>query len=422
MTQPLRTDKERLWRSIMEMAQIDGLPGGGCGRLALSDGDREARDLFAQWCSDAGCHVTSDRLGNMFARRPGRDDSLPPIGIGSHLDTQPHGGRFDGVYGVLAGLEIVRTLNAHGVHTDAPIEVVNWTNEEGARFAPAMLCSGVYAGVFELDYALSRIDADGKRFGDELDRIGYAGTDACGMHKLGVFLEAHIEQGPVLERHGEVIGVVTGGQGQRWYDATITGRDAHSGSTPMEGRRDALVTAAQLVLDVQDIAMTHAPDSVGTVGYASIEPNSRNTVPGLVRLSVDLRNPDDAVLSAMDRALRACADKAGETGIDIDMIWHNPPIRFDARCIEAIETAAKALNLPWRMMVSGAGHDACQVARVVPTAMVFVPCRDGLSHNEAESAEPDHLAAGCDVLLGAALRLSSVEHHPMLKRHGASPI
>ncbi len=390
----------------MEMAKIDALPCGGSGRLTLSDGDRAARILFTQWCEDAGCAVTFDRLGNMFARRLGTDPSLAPIAIGSHLDTQPHGGKFDGVFGVLAGLEVVRTLNDLGLQTQAPIEIVNWTNEEGARFAPAMLCSGVYAGLFDLDFALSRKDANGKYFADELDRIGYAGKTACGDHELGAFLEAHIEQGPILERENEVIGIVTGGQGQRWYDVTVTGQDAHSGSTPMQGRRDALVVAANLIKVVQDIALSHAPDAVGTVGELHVRPNSRNTIPGEVCFSIDFRHPDDNVLEQMHLALRDAANVVMDAGISIEQIWHNPPVAFNDACVSAIADATKALGYPYRRMVSGAGHDACQIARKVPTAMVFVPCAGGLSHNEAESAEPEHLEAGCNVLLHAALSLS----------------
>ncbi|MFU1478410.1 Zn-dependent hydrolase [Roseovarius sp. C7] len=403
----LRINGARLWDSLMKMARIDALPGGGCGRLALSDGDREARDIFASWCREAGCDVSYDRLGNMFARREGRDPDEPPVAIGSHLDTQPHGGKFDGVYGVLAGLEIVRTLNDHGISTDAPLEIVNWTNEEGARFAPAMLASGVYAGAFDLDFALTRRDASGKSFGDELARIGYAGDTACGAHKLGVFLEAHIEQGPILENNEEVIGVVTGGQGQRWYDVNLLGRDAHSGSTPMQGRRDALAAAARLVLAVQSLARAHGEAAVGTVGELNVLPNARNTIPGEVRLAIDLRHPDDTVLSRMDHELRAACRTMEEVEIGLEMIWHNPPIAFDSDCIDALKAAVKLHGYPSRQMVSGAGHDACQIARCVPTAMVFVPCKDGLSHNEAESAEPEHLEAGCNVLLTAALNLSA---------------
>ena len=415
MSPEVRIDGNRLWTSIMDMAQIDALPNGGCGRLTLTDGDQEARRLFTSWCEDAGCTVTFDRLGNMFARRPGRDSSLPPIGIGSHLDTQPHGGKFDGVYGVLAGLEVVRTLNDQCIETDAPIEVINWTNEEGARFSPAMLCSGVYSELFDLDFALNRTDSEGKRFDDELHRIGYAGEEPCGVHALGAFLEAHIEQGPILERRDDVIGVVTGGQGQRWYDVTITGRDAHSGSTPMQGRQDALVAASKLVLAVQEIASAHGHDSVGTVGEMHVQPNSRNTIPGEVCFTIDFRNVDDRVLSHMDAALTEAVASITTARVDLNMIWHNPPVRFDRACVDAIRQASDEFKYSRHEMVSGAGHDACQVARKVPTAMVFVPCKDGLSHNEAESAELSHLEAGCNVLMKAALRLSSSDGHPTIK-------
>ena len=407
MTGNLRINGDRLWQSLMDMAQIGALPNGGCGRLTLSDDDQIARDLFTQWCEEAGCTVTFDRLGNMFAHRPGRNPELPPIAIGSHLDTQPHGGKFDGVYGVMAGLEIIRSLNDHDISTDAPIEVVNWTNEEGARFAPAMLCSGVYAGLFDLEFALNRIDAEGLGLKGELERIGYAGDEPCGAHKLGAFLEAHIEQGPVLERHDEVIGVVAGGQGQRWYDVTIIGQDAHSGSTPMPGRCDALVAASRIINAVNTIARSHGPDGVGTVGELNVSPNSRNTIPGEVRLTIDFRHPNDTILSAMDEAIHAVVDAERDVDVHLDMIWHNPPVKFDPRCVDAIETATQNFGYPHRRMVSGAGHDACQIARKVPTAMVFVPCKDGLSHNEAEWAEPDHLTAGCNVLFQTALALST---------------
>lgn len=407
MNREHRVNGARLWQSIMEIAEIDALPGGGSGRLALSDGDRRGRLLFSRSCEEAGCEVVVDRLGNMFARREGRDPSLPPIAMGSHLDTQPHGGKFDGVFGVFAGLEVIRTLNDCGIETDAPVEVVNWTNEEGARFAPAMLCSGVYAGLFDLEFALSRRDSDGLRLEDELARIGFAGDEPCGEHRFGAFLEAHIEQGPILERNGEIIGVVIGGQGQRWYDVEIKGRDSHAGSTPMDARSDALVSAAQLISEVRRIALDRAPHAVGTVGELHVAPNSRNTIPGNVRFTIDFRHPDDAVLSAMDEAVRMAASELSDVTIDLDMIWHSPPVTFDPVCVSEVEAAAVALGLAHRRMVSGAGHDACQVARKVPTAMVFVPCRDGLSHNEAEWAEPEHLEAGCNVLLQTALALSA---------------
>jgi len=403
MTGNLRVNGDRLWSSMMEMAKIGALPAGGCRRLALSDEDREGRDLFAKWCEDAGCSIEIDDFGNMFVRRAGLNNDLPPIAIGSHLDTQPHGGKYDGVFGVLAGLEVIRTLNDAGIETKAPIEIVNWTNEEGARFAPAMLSSGVYADLFTREFALSRTDVDGKTFEDELERIGYRGDQPCGAHEIGYFLEAHIEQGPILEREEKTIGVVSGGQGQRWYDATAKGRDAHTGSTPMVGRDDALLKAAEFVIAVRDIAHAYAPDAVATVGEMHVEPNSRNTIAGEVRLSVDVRNPDDETLSQMDKDLRAAAEKAG---IEIEQIWHCPPVKFDEKCHAAIQQATDAMGYPNRVMVSGAGHDACQVARKVPTGMVFIPCADGISHNEAESAEPEDLEAGTNVLLHAALQLS----------------
>lgn len=414
----VRIDGARLWQSITDMACIDALPGVGCGRLALTDGDREARDLFARWCEAEGCDLHVDRLGNMFARRAGLDNTLPPVAIGSHLDTQPHGGKFDGVYGVLAGLEVLRILNQHGIQTEAPVEVVNWTNEEGARFAPAMLCSGVYAGLFDLEFALSRTDADGRVLNEELERIGYAGTAPCGAHVMGAFLEAHIEQGPVLEANDQVIGIVTGGQGQRWYDIAVSGRDSHSGSTPMQGRRDALAAASKLVLAVQDIARAHGTDSVGTVGETHVSPNSRNTIPGKVTFTVDFRNPADTVLREMDKALREAVEDITDAEVDLQMIWHNPPVHFDPACVDAVRKATRDLGYASREMVSGAGHDACQVARKVPTAMVFVPCKGGLSHNEAESAEPEHLEAGGNVLLGAVLSLAGATIPPAKRRRG----
>lgn len=410
MDKTIRINGKRLWDSIMAMAEIGPTKGGGSCRLALTDEDLAARELFSRWCREAGCDIKIDRLGNIFARRAGRDNNKPPIAMGSHLDTQPHGGKFDGIFGVLAGLEVVRTLNDHAIQTDAPIEVVDWTNEEGSRFAPAMLASGVYAGLFELDFALSRSDSDGNTLEAELNRIGYAGTQVCGAQPFGAFLETHIEQGPILERNNEVIGVVTGGQGQLWYDVIVRGQDAHSGSTPMTGRRDALVAAALLIQSIEQIALQFAPDAVGTVGEVHVRPNSRNTIPGEVWLSVDLRHPDDKALIEMATQFNAQVtqvQRLREVQIKVSEIWHNPPVRFDSTCINMIQSAADELGYANRKMISGAGHDACQVARVVPTAMIFVPCAGGISHNEQESAEPEHLEAGANTLLHAALKLSA---------------
>ena len=408
----LHINGQRLWDSLMALAQIGALPQGGCRRLALSDEDKAGRDLFIQWAQAAGCTVSLDRLGNIFARRPGRWPDRPAVGTGSHLDTQPHGGKFDGAFGVLAGLEVIRTLNDHGLETDAPLEVVAWTNEEGARFAPSMLASGVFGGAFELDYALNRIDLAGKRFGDELERIGYAGSEPPGERAYAAFLEAHIEQGPILEQAGLTVGVVTGVQGFRWYDLTIRGQDAHSGSTPMSGRRDALLVSGKIIAVGNDIALAHAPDGRGTVGQLQVSPNSRNTVPGRVDLTIDFRHPAAETLTAMDRALRtACERLSRESGVAIavEAVSYSPPVIFHERCVTAVELACRALGYDHRRMLSGAGHDACYISRVAPTGMIFVPCAGGISHSEAESAQPDDLTAGGNVLLQAILSLASDE-------------
>ncbi len=406
MTDNLQIDGARLWDSLIRMAKIGATEKGGCCRLALTDLDREARDLFVAWCEDAGCRVRVDRMGNVFARRPGRDETLAPVMTGSHLDTQPTGGRFDGVYGVLAGLEVVRTLNDLGFKTDAPVEVAVWTNEEGARFAPAMLASGVFAGVFELGYALDRRDPDGRSVGEELARIGYAGAEPCGGREVRAFFEAHIEQGPILEAEGKTIGVVTGSQGQRWFEVTLTGSEAHAGTTPMERRHDALLGAARLVAEINGIALAHPPHAVTTVGRLLAQPDSPNTVPGRVLMTVDLRHPEDAVLSAMDEAFRRAVDGVARQGgleAAVEEIAFTPPLAFDGHCIEVVRRAATSAGYAHRDMISGAGHDACHLSRVAPTAMIFVPCAEGLSHNEAESATPDDLAAGCNVLLRAVV-------------------
>ncbi|MCS6779549.1 MAG: Zn-dependent hydrolase [Geminicoccaceae bacterium] len=408
----LRIDAERYWNTLMEMATIGATPKGGCNRQTLTDLDREGRDLFKRWCEAAGCSVTVDEMGNMRALRAGKRSDLPPVVIGSHLDTQPTGGKFDGVAGVLAGLEIVRTLNDAGYETDHPIMVVNWTNEEGTRFAPAMLSSGVFAGAFSKEWAYARTDRDGKRFGEELERIGYKGTIPCAPERWKCHLELHIEQGPILEAEGKVIGVVTGAQGIRWYEVTIRGKESHAGSTPMPRRKDALVAASRVVDGLDRLAREFAPHAVATVGVLEIAKPSRNVIPGEVFFTIDLRHPDATVLDELDRRVAAIlAEACARDGLPyrLDPIWYFPPVRFDESCIAAIRTAAIGSGFPWREMVSGPGHDSCYTARVVPTAMIFVPCRDGLSHNEEEWAEPEHLAAGCQVLLQAALALARAE-------------
>jgi N-carbamoyl-L-amino-acid hydrolase len=406
----LKVNGDRLWDSLMEMAKIGpGVAGGNC-RLALTDFDRQGRDLFVRWCEEAGCTITVDKMGNIFARRPGKDPALDPVTTGSHLDTQPTGGKFDGVFGVLAGLEVIRTLNDNDIETAAPVEVAVWTNEEGSRFAPAMVASGVFAGVFDLEYGHSRKDPDGKTLGEELERIGYLGKETPGKHPIRAFFEAHIEQGPILEAEKKTIGVVTGAQGQRWFEVTLTGSESHAGTTPMNRRRDALVAAAKLVQAVNEIALAHPPHAVTTVGMMQVSPNSRNTIPGSVFLTVDLRHPDDHTLSAMEAELRkACAAicEPAKIEADVDMIWYSPPIVFDKDCVGAVKQAASAAGYGNMEIISGAGHDACYVSRVAPTAMIFVPCEEGVSHNEAESATPDDLAAGCNVLLYAMLERAS---------------
>lgn len=410
-TDDLRINGERLISSVMEMASIGATAKGGVDRQALTDGDKAARDLFARWCDEAGCSMAIDAMGNMFARRRGRDDSLPPVAMASHLDSQPTGGKYDGAYGVLAGLEVVRTLNDAGVQTESALEVINWTNEEGARFPPAMISSGTFAGVFDLDYAWSRTDADGLSIGEELKRIGYRGADTVGDHPLGACFELHIEQGPILERAAAPVGIVTGVQGMRWYDVVLKGEEAHAGPTPMEMRRDALAGAAALLSKIYALATDRAPSGRATVGELHTGKGSRNTVPAAVKFTVDIRHPEEAELEAMDAGLRAAAaEVAGAARLEwsIDHIWSAAPVAFDSGCIDAVRQAAMTVGCAALEIVSGAGHDAVYVARVAPTSMIFVPCQDGISHNEAEHAEPADLEAGANVLLHATLSRAGV--------------
>ncbi|HRM48449.1 MAG TPA: Zn-dependent hydrolase [Alicycliphilus sp.] len=406
----LRIDGARLWQSLMDLAQIGATPKGGVCRIALTDLDRQGRDLFVQWARGAGCSIRVDAIGNIFARRAGQDDGLPPVMTGSHIDTQPTGGKFDGNYGVLAGLEVVRTLNAASVRTRAPIEVAVWTNEEGSRFVPVMMGSGVFAGAFTLEHALAQRDAQGVSVGEALASIGYAGQLGPAP-AVGSYFEAHIEQGPVLENHARVIGVVTAALGQRWYDVTVQGMEAHAGPTPMELRRDALLAASELVLEVNRIAVQRAPHARGTVGTMELFPNSRNVIPGRASLSVDLRAPDDAQLLDMDAALRAaCARIATERSLQItvEQVVYFPPQPFTPQLVQAVRANADDLGYSSMDVVSGAGHDAVYLARVAPAAMIFVPCDDGISHNEIENAAAEHLEAGCNVLLRAMLAAAEV--------------
>ncbi|MBR9866076.1 MAG: Zn-dependent hydrolase [Oceanospirillales bacterium] len=399
------TNEQRLWDSLMQMGEIGGTEKGGCCRLALTDLDKQARDLFTRWCEEAGCTVRVDKMGNVFARRPGKNNDLPPVVMGSHIDTQPTGGKFDGVYGVLSGLEVIRTLNDYNIETDHPVEASIWTNEEGSRFAPAMVASGVFAGVFDLEYGLSRADLDGKTMGEELQRIGYAGEHEVGS-PVKAFFEAHIEQGPVLEEEATTIGVVTDAQGQRWYEVTLTGQEAHAGPTPMLRRKDALLGAARIIDEVNRIGLTNQPNACSTVGLLQVFPNSRNVIPGEVFFTIDFRHPNDDVLSAMDAELRdVTARIADELGLEMkfEQIWYSPPVPFDKGCVDSVRQAAKDAGYSYRDIVSGAGHDACYIARVAPTGMVFVPCENGISHNEEENAKPEDLHAGCNVLFQAVL-------------------
>src|SRR6202049_1985137 len=396
----------------MELARVGATAKGGVGRLAASDLDGEARRLFIRWCEEAGCTVTVDRIGNIFARRPGRNPELPPVMTGSHLDTQPNGGRFDGAYGVRAGLELVRTLNDIGYETEAPVEIVAWTNEEGSRFSPAMVGSGAFTGVFPLEAALATRDntTPALTLGAELDRIGFAGAAPVGGREVAAYFEAHIEQGPILEAAGLPIGIVTGAQGQRWYEISVTGQEAHAGPTPMPRRRDALVGAARMIDAVNKIGHAHAPYACATVGFVEVSPNSRNTIPGRVFLTVDFRHPEDSVLSIMDGELReACNAVAGAIGLEVEVkeFWYFPPTPFDPDLVAAVRNAAEAQGSPHQDVISGAGHDAVYMARVAPTAMVFVPCVGGISHNEIEDAKPDDLTAGRIAVAREELRCRS---------------
>ena len=403
----LTINGQRLWDSLMEMALIGATAKGGVCRLALTDLDREGRDLFVRWAKEAGCTITVDRMGNVFARRAGKDDSLDPVVTGSHADSQPTGGRFDGIYGVLGGLEVIRTLDDHGIETDRPIEVVIWTNEEGSRFAPAMVASGVFAGVFTEEYGLSRADVDGKTMGQELQRIGYAGEVPCGGRPIHAAFELHIEQGPILETEDITIGVVTHAQGQRWYEVTLTGQESHAGPTPMPRRRDALLGAARIIDLVNRIGVAHAPFACATVGMLNVYPNSRNVIPGRVFFTVDMRHPEDNVLAQMDAELRSGVDEialASKVEVSsLEQIFYYKPVTFDADCVASVRAAAQRFGYSHRDMVSGAGHDACYLAQVAPTSMVFVPCVGGISHNEIEDAKPEWIEAGANVLLHAIL-------------------
>jgi len=411
LTSNLRVNGDRLWDSLMDMAKIGPGLRGGNNRQTLTDEDGEGRKLFQSWCEKAGLSMTVDTMGNMFFLRPGEDADADPVYMGSHLDTQPTGGKYDGVLGVLGGLEVMRTLNDMNIRTKRPIVVTNWTNEEGTRFAPAMLASGVFAGVLDQDWAYARTDAKGKKFIDELERIGWKGDEPVGKRKIHAMFELHIEQGPILEAENKDIGVVSHGQGLWWLQVTLTGKEAHTGSTPMKMRKNASLGLGKMLQLVNEIAMAHQPDAVGGVGHIDVSPNSRNVLPGTVVFTVDFRSPNQAVLDGMKARFEKEAPKFAEElgiGIEIEVAGHFDPVTFDKGCVEAIRNAAERLGYSHRDLVSGAGHDACWVNRVAPTAMVMCPCVDGLSHNEDEEISKDWASAGTDVLLHAVLETAEI--------------
>lgn len=406
----LNINEARLWGTLMETASIGGLPNGGIARLTLTEHDKNIRDWLAEQCAALGMKLTIDEVGNMFATRPGQNLNALPIAMGSHLDTQPTGGKFDGILGVLGGLEVLRTLHDAGYLTDAPLMLVNWTNEEGSRFSPAMLGSGVYAGVYDRDYADSRQDVEGETFGAALEAIGYRGTAAAGAVPFEAMFELHIEQGPILEAENKTIGVVQGVQGMRWYEARLTGHAAHTGSTPMTMRSNALLGAARTIEGVDQIAHQFAPLAVATVGFIEVAPNSNNVIPGQAHFTIDIRHPEDRVLDQMEAQVKQLiTDTASQIGLiaEIKCISKTDAVAFDAQCIEAVRFAAAKSGLSSRDIISGAGHDAVHVARKVPTTMIFVPSEGGLSHNEAEATASHECAAGVQVLLDAVLEYDS---------------
>ena len=407
----LRINGDRLWDSLMEMAKIGPGVAGGNNRQTVTDEDGEGRKLFQKWCEDAGCTMGVDTMGTMFMRREGTDPDALPVYVGSHLDTQPTGGKYDGVLGVLSGLEIVRTLNDLGIKTKHPIVVTNWTNEEGTRFAPAMMASGVFAGILDQADIYEHTDAKGLKFGDELARIGWKGDEKVGAREMKAFFELHIEQGPILEAEGKDIGVVTHGQGLSWTQVTITGKESHTGSTPMPMRKNAGLGMAKVLQLVDEIAWSHAPHAVGAAGHIDVYPNSRNVIPGKVVFTVDFRSPDLAVITDMEERLKVGAkeicDEMG-LGVEFEKVGGFDPVEFDHDCVKAIRDAAERLGYSHRDIISGAGHDACWINRVAPTAMVMCPCVDGLSHNEAEEISLEWARAGADVLFHAVVETAEI--------------
>ena len=407
----LKINGDRLWKSIMEIAKIGPGIAGGNNRQTLTDEDAEARELFQKWCTDANLSLGTDKMGTMFARREGTNPDALPVYVGSHLDTQPTGGKYDGILGVLGGLELIRSLNDMGIKTKHPIVLVNWTNEEGTRFAPPMMASGVFAGVHTLDWAYAKEDADGKKFGDELKRIGWIGNEEVGNRKMKAFFELHIEQGPILEAEGKDIGVVSRGQGLNWLQVTLTGRESHTGSTPMPMRKNAGLGMAKITNLVHEIAMSHQPDAVGAVGHCDVYPNSRNIIPGKVVFTIDFRSPSFETQDDMEMRLHKGAKEICnnlDLQLEIEKVGHFDPVTFDEGCVSTIRRAAERLGYSHRDIISGAGHDACWINKVAPTAMVMCPCVDGLSHNEAEDISQDWAVAGSNVLFHAVLETAEI--------------
>jgi len=407
----MKINGDRLWDSLMEMAKIGPGVAGGNNRQTLTDDDATGRALFQSWCESAGCSMGLDNMGNMFARREGTDPDALPVYVGSHLDTQPTGGKYDGVLGVLAGLEIIRMANDLNLKTKHPIEVVNWTNEEGSRFAPPMTASGVFVGSHTLEWAYDREDQAGLKLGDELKRIGYAGDETCGERKMHAFFELHIEQGPILEKEEKEVGVVTHGQGLKWLQVTLTGRESHTGSTPMPMRLNAGLGMARVTQLVDEIAWSHAPNAVGAIGQCDVYPNSRNIIPGKCVFTVDFRHPEKDVIADMERRLQEGAKKIADEiglGLEIEQVGGFDPVKFDDGCVKSVRDAAERLGYSHRDLVSGAGHDACWINKVAPTAMVMCPCVDGLSHNEAEEISPEWAAAGTNVLFHAVVETAGL--------------
>ena len=407
----LRVNGDRLWDSLMEMAKIGPGVAGGNNRQTLTDEDSEGRHLFKKWCEDQGCSMGLDKMGNMFAYREGTDPDALPVYVGSHLDTQPTGGKYDGVLGVLGGLEIIRSLNDLNIKTKHPIVVTNWSNEEGTRFAPPMLSSGVFGGMHTLDWAYNREDSEGKTFGDELVRIGWKGEEEVGVRKMHAFFELHIEQGPILEAENKDIGVVTHGQGLSWTQITVTGKDSHTGSTPMPMRRNAGLGMARILEKVEEIALSHAPHAVGAAGHIDVYPNSRNVIPGKVIFTVDMRSPELSVIADMENRLMSESKNICENlGLEVEFekVGGFDPVKFDQQCVSAVRDASEKLGYSHMNLISGAGHDACWINRVAPTAMIMCPCVDGLSHNEAEEISKKWATAGADVLLHAVLETAVI--------------